>query len=263
MIRRLVEDYGVGYIKMDYNIEPGIGTDQQADSAGDGLLEHQRAYLSWLDGIFAEYPDLVIENCGSGGMRMDYAMLKRHSVQSTSDMEDYRMYATIAVNSPLALTPEQAAVWSYPLNADDAEETIFNMVNVLLLRIHQSGHLFRLGETCQELIREAISWYQATREDRREALPFWPLGFGTYYDVWTALGMKGRKKSYLAVWRRGGEEASCRLPLPDCRGKDIRVRCAYPAERPMDFVWDAQKAELTVTFPEAFMARLFEIENLS
>ena len=263
VIRRLVEDYGVGYIKMDYNIEPGIGTDQQADSAGDGLLEHQRAYLSWLDGIFAEYPDLVIENCGSGGMRMDYAMLKRHSVQSTSDMEDYRMYATIAVNSPLALTPEQAAVWSYPLNAGDAEETIFNMVNVLLLRIHQSGHLFRLGETCQELIREAISWYQATREDRREALPFWPLGFGTYYDVWTALGMKGRKKSYLAVWRRGGEEASCRLPLPDCRGKDIRVRCAYPAERPMDFVWDAQKAELTVTFPEAFMARLFELENLS
>ena len=173
------------------------------------------------------------------------------------------MYATIAVNSPLALTPEQAAVWSYPLNADDAEETIFNMVNVLLLRIHQSGHLFRLGETCQELIREAISWYQATREDRREALPFWPLGFGTYYDVWTALGMKGRKKSYLAVWRRGGEETSCRLPLPDCRGKEIRVRCAYPAERPMDFVWDAQKAELTVTFPEAFMARLFEIENLS
>ena len=116
---------------MDYNIEPGIGTDQHADSAGDGLLEHQRAYLSWLDGIFAEYPDLVIENCGSGGMRMDYAMLKRHSVQSTSDMEDYRMYATIAVNSPLALTPEQAAVWSYPMNADDAEETIFNMVNAV------------------------------------------------------------------------------------------------------------------------------------
>ena len=41
------------------------------------------------------------------------------------------------------------------------------------------------------------------------------------------------------------------------------MRCAYPADRPVDFAWDAQKAELTVTFPEAFMARLFEIENLS
>ena len=73
--------------------------------------------------------------------------------------------------------------------------------------------------------------------------------------------MKGKEKRYIAVWRRGGEETSCRLSLPDCCGKDIRVRCAYPSDRPVDFAWDAQKAELTVTFPEAFMARLFEIEE--
>ena len=75
--------------------------------------------------------------------------------------------------------------------------------------------------------------------------------------------MRGKKRDYLAVWRRGGEEASCRLPLPDYAGRKLRIRCAYPADRPVDFSWDAQKAELTVAFPEAFMARLFEIENLS
>ena len=72
VIRRMVEEYGVGYIKMDYNIEPGIGTDQDADSSGDGLYGHNQAYLEWLDGIFRRYPDLVIENCSSGGMRIDY-----------------------------------------------------------------------------------------------------------------------------------------------------------------------------------------------
>ena len=115
VIDRMVREYGVGYIKMDYNIEPGIGTETGADSFGDGLLQHNRAYLSWLDTIFETYPDLVIENCSSGGMRIDYAMLSRHSIQSTSDQEDYIKYATIAANAPSGLTPEQAAIWSYPM----------------------------------------------------------------------------------------------------------------------------------------------------
>jgi alpha-galactosidase len=60
---------------MDYNINAGSGTELKADSFGDGLLAHNRAYLAWLDHIFSEYPELVIENCSSGGMRMDYALL--------------------------------------------------------------------------------------------------------------------------------------------------------------------------------------------
>ena len=48
VIDRLVTEYGIGYIRMDYNIEPGIGTEVNADSAGDGLLEHNRAYLNGL-----------------------------------------------------------------------------------------------------------------------------------------------------------------------------------------------------------------------
>ena len=259
VIRRLVEEYGVGYIKMDYNIEPGIGTDYEADSPGDGLFEHQQAYLSWLADIFAKYPQLVIENCGSGGMRMDYAMLKLCSVQSTSDMEDYRIYSTIAVNAPLALTPEQAAVWSYPLTAHDEEETIFNMVNVMLLRIHQSGHLFRLGENCRELIAEAIAYYKETRKDRCDAEPFWPLGFGSYQDDWVCLGLKGAHRTYLAVWRRGGEKAECRLPLPQYRGKQVQVRCAYPAKKAVELVWNEEENSLVVTFEKRVMARVFEI----
>lgn len=259
VIARLVEEYGVGYIKMDYNIEPGIGTDYDADSPGDGLLEHSRAYLRWLAGIFAKYPELVIENCGSGGMRMDYAMLKLCSIQSTSDMEDYRIYSTIAVNAPLALTPEQAAVWSYPLHASDEEETIFNMVNVMLLRIHQSGHLFRLGEGCRSLICEGIAYYKKTREDRRSARPFWPLGFGTYQNDWVCLGLQGEDKSYLTVWRRGGSVETCVLPLPQYQGKKVEVTCAYPAERVVDHAWDSETGSLSVTYDKEVMARVFEV----
>lgn len=68
VIDRLIQEYGIGYFKIDYNINAYTRTEYQADSAGDGLLEHNRAYLSWLDEIFAEYPDIVIENCSSGDL---------------------------------------------------------------------------------------------------------------------------------------------------------------------------------------------------
>lgn len=115
VIDHLVKEYGVGYIKMDYNIEPGIGTEINADSFWDRLLCHERAYLAWLDSIFEKYSNLIIENCSIGGLRIDYAMFSRHSIQSTSDQDDYRRYATSSANSPSALMPEQSAIWTYPL----------------------------------------------------------------------------------------------------------------------------------------------------
>jgi alpha-galactosidase len=77
VVDRLVEDFGVGYFKLDYNVTPGAGTDLDADSPGDGLLQQNRAHLDWIDGVLARHPDLVIENCASGAMRADYALLSR------------------------------------------------------------------------------------------------------------------------------------------------------------------------------------------
>lgn len=110
VVDRLVKQYGVGYIKMDYNITTGIGTDHAADSYGDGLLNHNRAYLKWLDAVFQRYPELVIENGGSGGMRHDYAMLQRHSIQSMTDQTDYVRNGNIAAVGASVVTPEQCAI---------------------------------------------------------------------------------------------------------------------------------------------------------
>lgn len=260
VIRRLVEDYGVGYIKMDYNINAGIGTETDADSYGDGLLQHNRAYLQWLDGIFARYPDLVIENCSSGGMRMDYAMLSRHSIQSTSDQENYVKYAAIAAGSPAALTPEQSAVWSYPLREGDDEEVIFNMVNALLLRVHQSGHLAELSPRRRELVKEALDYYKTIRGDIPEALPFWPLGLPTQQDDWISYGLYRDDRIYLAVWRISGDQAEIKLPLERVKGKRLSVRCAYPAQsHHCEWQWNEEAGILQVSLPAVRTARLFEI----
>ena len=261
VIDRLVRDYGVGYIKMDYNIESGIGTEINADSFGDGLLEHERAYLSWLDGIFERHPKLVIENCSSGGLRMDYALLSRCSVQSTSDQDDYRKYATIAANAPTAVCPEQAAVWSYPMTSGDSEEVVFNMVNAMLLRVNQSGHLANLGTHGAALVKEAIEVYKSIRRDIAKSVPFYPLGLSKFSDDWSALGLRTDDKIYLAVWRREGKD-SCIIPLRYALS-DAKVNCIYPSFNEEKFAYNPNNRTLSLRFDRPYIARLFVMENWS
>lgn len=260
VIDRLIKEYGVGYIKMDYNIEPGIGTDLHADSAGDGMLSHERAYLKWLEAVFKRYPDLVIENCSSGGLRMDYAMLSRYSIQSTSDQDDYRYYCTIAANSPSALTPEQSAIWSYPLREGDREEVVFNMVNAMLLRIHQSGHLAELTQERRDLVKEALDIYKTIRKDIKNSVPIWPIGLSHFHDEWTCLGLQSENKIYLAVWRRNGNKPVIEIPFEQLNNKEVSVSCLYPSYSEVLFSWSKESNVLTVTMEKEFMARLFCIE---
>ena len=255
-IERLITDYGVGYLKIDYNIEPGIGTEKYADSYGDGLLGHQRAYISWLDKTFKKYPELIIENCSSGGMRIDYAMLSRCSIQSTSDQADYKLNCTIAANSPSAVTPEQAAVWSYPMNSGDKEEVVFNMVSAMLLRIHQSGHLAKISPELRALVKEGISVYKSIRQDIKNSVPFWSLGFSTFKDDFLSLGLDCGDKAYLAVWRKEGQDDRVMLPL-DFNAKSVKK--LYPQY--CDWNYELKGNALEVELKKPYSARLFEIKK--
>lgn len=261
VIERLVKEYGVGYIKMDYNINAGTGTDWNSDSLGDGLLEHCRAYEGWLEKILERYPGLVIENCSSGGMRMAYSLLRLCSIQSTSDQIDYKKYAAIGAGAVTAVTPEQAAVWAYPTAFGDEEETVFNMVNAMLFRIHQSGHLARLSGERFELVKEGIALYKEIRKDIKEGVPFWPLGFPVFEDEWVVYGMLAEKeqKAYLAVWHvRPGKERII-IPLERWKGKNIKAECLYPKKDFQKSRWNQVIGSLTVQLPNDTSARLFQI----
>lgn len=259
VIDRLIRDFGIGYFKVDYNCNSYAGTEVDSDSLGDGLLEHNRAYLQWLDDIFAAYPDLVLENCSSGGMRMDYALLSRHTIASSSDQEVYLKFPSIVANSPTGMTPEQTAVWSYPLAGADREQIIFNCVSSTLCRIHQSGNTATLPETHKAIIQEQYALYKAIRKDIPNALPFWPLGLASDGDDWISLGLDFGNCLRIAVWRLAGSD-TCRLPLSRYTGRELAVKVAFPCgDTDCHLSWDKESGILEVTLPEKEMARILEI----
>lgn len=258
VVDRLVKQYGVGYIKMDYNITTGIGTDHAADSYGDGLLNHNRAYLKWLDAVFQRYPELVIENCGSGGMRHDYAMLQRHSIQSMTDQTDYVRNGNIAAVGASVVTPEQCAIWSYPLKDGDDEEVIFSMVNAMLVRIHQSGLLNEVTGHRLDLVKEGIATYKHYRDQVPSLLPVWPTGLGQIDDSWFSYGLHGHGEMYLAVWRGVGGVATQSIDLT-AYGKVATIKQVYPTDDEL-ISYAVVGNKLAVNFPRERVARLYKVE---
>lgn len=256
VIDRLVTQYGAGYIKMDYNINAGMGTDVSSDSVGDGLLAHSRAYQSWIDSIFERYPDLVIENCSSGGMRMEYSQLCRHSIQSVTDQTDYVAMSVIAANCMTACTPEQAAIWSYPMRDGDEEETAFNMVSAILLRIHQSGHLAELSKERLALVHEGIALHKDIVEKTKNGLPFWPIGLASFTDNIISVGLDCGDESYLAVWHRTNGTDSFTIPMHSRTSAEM----VYPMGRETEeFRWQVNGNSLEGQI-SGIKARLFKLK---
>jgi alpha-galactosidase len=249
VVDRMVGEYGVGYIKMDYNVDGLEGSELLADSFGQGLLEINRALLSWHDGILNRHRDLVIENCGSGGGRMEYAMLSHLQLQSSSDQEDYRKYPAIVVGATAGVVPEQLATWSYPKVNDGPDAASFNMVNAMLCRIHQSGELAKISADSMAQVKTGIHIYKENiRPHIPESSPFYPLGFTDITDSKSpiALGMRSKELTFVAVWRLGGEEI---VRVPKLSG-DLHI--LYPTDRGIRA--EREGTRWNLIFPRPYMA---------
>src|SRR5581483_6932908 len=235
-------------------------------SPGAGLLAANRAHLDWLDAALDRHPGLVIENCASGAMRADYALLARLQLQSTSDQEDYLRCPPIAAAAPASIAPEQAAVWAYPQPDFTDDEIAFAMASAMLGRIHLSGYLNRMNPRQRALVADAVRVYKSVRPGIAAAVPFWPLGMPGWTDPWIALGLRGTEASYLTVWRRGQpspagaagaagpvDPAGSRvtLPVPHLRGATVTPKVLYPASaaRDAELIWDRYAGVLLVSLP--------------
>ncbi len=251
----LINRFKLGYIKRDYNCSCRFGTDHRADSPGQGLFEHTHSLAGWLDDLRDRHPHLILENCSGGGMRIDYQMLSRHDIHSSSDQEDYRRYPAILTGQLAAVLPEQMAVWSYPLADADLDQTTFNMVSALLCRIHLSGRIHEINLACREAVRQAVSLYKTTiRRYIPEATPFFPLGLPAINDTVSpiALGLEHPETIFIAIWRLDGKPT---VTIVSPAGKPARL--LYPLD--LGIKVENQGRKVQITFPRPFMAALLQI----
>ena len=201
---------------------------------------------------------------------MDYETLKHFSIISTSDQVHYRNYPYIAANILSAVLPEQAAVWSYPVDSFgrpnepfaatyewvnahiSSEQVVMNMINSFLGRMHLASHVELLSEEKQALIREGIEYFNHLSAIKGDALPYLPFGFTDFTQKQAACGLLHGDTLYLAVWNLGGGAVT--VPLERAVRK---ASVAYPSGADTGLTVEGDK--VTVKFTEEYQARFLEI----
>ena len=203
---KLLKDCGFGYIKVDYNDTIGMGCDDP-DGFGEGVRKYALASQAFFRKIKEEIPDIVIENCSSGGHRLEPSMMEISSQSSFSDAHEITCIPIIAANLHRVIRPEQSQIWAVLRKEDSIQRLQYSLVNTLLGRMCISGDIYELSGEQWACIEEGMEFY-------RKAAPIIKEGKTTLIscDTESYLNPVGEQlvirklgNRYLAVAHRFGE----------------------------------------------------------
>jgi alpha-galactosidase len=155
----MLERGGFGYLKVDYNETIGIGCDDP-DSLGEGLRIQVLASQRFFDKIRARLPHLVIENCSSGGHRLEPSMLARTAMSSFSDAHETVEIPIIAANLHALLLPRQSQIWAVLHSADSEQRLAYSLAATFLGRMCLSGGIAELSDGQWRLVERAMALYR-------------------------------------------------------------------------------------------------------
>lgn len=160
---KLLKDNGFGYIKVDYNEAIGIGCDG-AESLGEGLRKRLLGTQDFFRKIKAEIPDIVIENCSSGGHRLEPSMMELVSQASFSDAHETKSIPIIAANLHRVIKPCQEQIWAVLRAGDDEDRLNYSLINTLFGRMCISGDIYDLTNKQWKIVGNAMEFYKKASE---------------------------------------------------------------------------------------------------
>lgn len=278
---RALYNMGFRYIKNDYNHSTGIGctNNYEGDSPAEGLIHNHRNFLQFIDLLYEEFPGLMIENCGSGGLRSDNSMLRHFALQSTSDQEEYENNPSILMGSTAIMPPEKAAIWVYPypttwnnfrdfkpgedyVNAmKDGLQTTFNMVTGLMGNMLLSGRIDLCDDYNLQMIKEGVDIYKNIRKGLAVSRPIFPSGLHEINSKeMVSFGLLTDNILRMAVWNVNTEaESELKINLSRWLSADCKLLRTYPPIKELQYELVGQ--ELIVKLPKKNSALYLEIKR--
>jgi len=164
--------YDIGYMKMDYNDTIGLGCDD-TDSLGEGLRKNMQASLRFIQKVKAEIPDIVLENCASGGQKQEPLMMSECSMSSFSDAHECPEIPIIAANLHRVILPRQSQIWAVVRKEDSLKRIAYSIAATFLGRMCISGDVTDLTEQQWQIIDRGIAFYKEIAHAIKEGHTFW------------------------------------------------------------------------------------------
>ena len=171
----LISTTGARWIKLDFNIDPDAGCTRtdHGHGAGDGLLRHYEGLYAVLDAVRERHPDILLESCSSGGLRIDLGLARHVHGFFLSDPDYTEHHLQVLWGVRHLLPPIGILHWSWsqwrgdypPARRDWATlgtDEFDRMLRAAM--VHRFGVSLRLPELRPELLerlREHVALFRA------------------------------------------------------------------------------------------------------
>lgn len=112
---QLITVTGARWIKLDFNIDPDAGCSRtdHGHGAGDGLLRHVQGLYAVLDEVRRRHPEIVLESCSSGGLRVDLGLARHVHTFFMSDPDHTEHHLECIWGASRMLPPLGVLHWSW------------------------------------------------------------------------------------------------------------------------------------------------------
>lgn len=154
-----LKENNIGYIKMDYNSNVGLGCDG-ADSLGQGLIEHMEEVYKFFRHIKEEIPEIIIENCSTGGSRLEPKMMSVTAMSSFSDALECFEVPVVAANLQYLISPRQNQIWCVLKDDFDYKHMQYVISSGFLGRLCWSGYIDKLNDEQIAMLLAAEAFYE-------------------------------------------------------------------------------------------------------
>ncbi len=155
---KFLKDNGFGYIKVDYNGNIGLWADG-AESGAEGLRRHLERVRNFFMKMKEDIPGLIVENCASGGNRLEPSMLNITDLASFSDAHEAIEIPCIAANLHNLMQPSKELIWAVIHSDDDKDRIVYSLCAAFLGRVCLSGDVDKLEKRQEEVIKSGFAFY--------------------------------------------------------------------------------------------------------
>ena len=223
----LLKKDGFEYIKVDYNDCIGTGCDDP-DSLGEGLRQNMQGTLRFFRRLREAIPGLYIENCSSGGHRLEPSLMAVSDMASFSDAHECAEIPIIAAALHRVILPAQSQIWAVLQAKDSIRRINYSLINTFLGVMCLSGDVVHLSGEQWRKVEEGTDFYRQVRHIIRD-------GISTFYsetsaswrhpEGWQAVVREAGDETLAVIHTFGGEHPE-KIFLP-VKAKEVRrVMCS-------------------------------------
>lgn len=234
----ILKKYNFGYMKIDYNETIGMGCDG-SESPGEELRKNMQASVRFFDKVKREVPGIVLENCSSGGHRLEPSLMEQMSMASFSDAHECVEIPVIATNLHRVIHPAQSQIWAVIRKADSLQRIVYSIAATFMGRMCVSGDVTDLTAEQWNVIESGMHFY-------RKIAPVIRRGQSYHY------GMKIRSARHPEGWQalvRVGENGDAYAVIHTFAGvlpETIEITLPESVRGSIKHIYAADETELII-----------------